>query len=191
MQSTFREPLSRMRPDPRLDRPELLRERLAVAAQPLAPGDPDRFVHVPAAAGATAARITLQMAGREQLIAGGPATNGRFPGEAVDAPMVDFVSWLEEHFREEDYVVAKLDIEGGEYAIFQQLFRHGRADLIDVLALEAHSWGCEEPQQGCDAWLLQELRDRFRGTVLQERQGYRGWDSSSLPSSYFPVDPRS
>ena len=43
-----------------------------------------------------------------------------------------------DNFDEEDYIVMKLDVEGSEYALIEDLFETGKIHMIDELFLEWH-----------------------------------------------------
>ena len=52
--------------------------------------------------------------------------------------VVDFPSWLSEHFTVKDYVVLKLDVEGAEHEILAKMLKLGQTKLIDQLGIECH-----------------------------------------------------
>eukprot|EP00760_Papus_ankaliazontas_P000156 PhM_4_TR10027/c3_g1_i8/m.94850 len=52
---------------------------------------------------------------------------------------VDMAAYLKRLARVEDFVVMKLDIEGGEWELLEHLYRTGALFLIDELFLECHS----------------------------------------------------
>eukprot|EP00760_Papus_ankaliazontas_P000154 PhM_4_TR10027/c3_g1_i5/m.94852 len=52
---------------------------------------------------------------------------------------VDMAAYLKSLARVEDFVVMKLDIEGGEWELLEHLYRTGALFLIDELFLECHS----------------------------------------------------
>jgi FkbM family methyltransferase len=51
---------------------------------------------------------------------------------------VDFASWLREHYTKDDFVVLKMDVEGGEWELLKHLDDTGAIELIDELMLECH-----------------------------------------------------
>ena len=56
-----------------------------------------------------------------------------------DVPKVDVVRWMEESFREEDYVVLKMDVEGAEMEILPKLLATNATRLVDVFLWECHA----------------------------------------------------
>jgi len=181
MWRTFKKPLSMMVPDESLMTNDVINSRMAQASLP--PTDSkDRFVLVPAAAGASAGQLHLGHVDAEQMIRGG-AIDSVKTGKQLDVPIANFVSMLEDNFQEKDYVVVKMDVEGGEFPIIKALMEHNKIGLIDVLALECHSFAgdCKQLLQQCG---------QLAGKVLVEGREYEGIDSDSLPEKYYPTDPR-
>mmetsp|Transcript_10298 Transcript_10298/g.35019 ORF Transcript_10298/g.35019 Transcript_10298/m.35019 type:complete len:396 (+) Transcript_10298:52-1239(+) len=95
-------------------------------------------------------------------------------------PTVDVAGWLAAKFKPEDYVVVKMDIEGGEHSLLQKLMRLGRLDVLDVLAMECH----DLPQKPC-AKLLAKVRRAAPGLkVIFEGEDYEGIDAySGMPNA--------
>ena len=54
---------------------------------------------------------------------------------------VDVASWINKHFTDDDWIVMKMDTEGGEYGVFNAMLKDmdGLGKLIDVLGWECHS----------------------------------------------------
>ena len=52
--------------------------------------------------------------------------------------VVDIPAWIESSFSMQDYVILKMDVEGAEHGILEQLVKRGVLPLIDVLAIECH-----------------------------------------------------
>lgn len=185
MFQVFKGPLGKLHADPHLADPQLIKTRLAMASTPLDGESHDRFVVIPAAGGAENGSLTLHSMTAEQMIRGGALTtpNGTDTLQAKVA-MVDVAAWMGAHFRPEDHVVVKMDIEGAEFSIIDKMERNGWMDVIDVLAMECHPWA-----GNCDA-LLRKLRAQKDLDLLTEGEGYVGWDSLSTPDLYYPKDPR-
>ena len=53
---------------------------------------------------------------------------------------LDFVGWIQRQVKPGDFVVCKMDIEGAEYEILEQLFNTGAINLISRLFIEFHGW---------------------------------------------------
>ena len=76
---------------------------------------------------------------------------------AWEAQTLDLARWIHERFSLSDYVVLKLDIEGGEWTVIPHLLaRTGAAALIDELYIEWH------PD---DVGLQQRSREAFLGNM--------------------------
>jgi hypothetical protein len=56
------------------------------------------------------------------------------------ALLADVASWIKHSFTVSDYVIVKMDVEGAEFDIVKKLEEQGALTLIDVLAIECHSW---------------------------------------------------
>lgn len=51
---------------------------------------------------------------------------------------IDLSSWLRRNFKQNDYIILKLDIEGAEYQVLEKLCREGTIHFIDRLFIEWH-----------------------------------------------------
>lgn len=186
MLKVFWGPLQRLRNKTCVAKPAIVQERLAMAGVRLAPGESDRFVVVPAAVGASTGTLNMGMMTPEQAIRGGAhsAGAGQLQGARMRVPLVDLVDWIAIHFKIEDYIVVKMDIEGAEFSVLTALLDRRQGHLIDVLMLECHKAAGDCPS------LLKRLRRETRMLLLQEEKDYEGWDSFSTPETYYPADPR-
>jgi hypothetical protein len=54
---------------------------------------------------------------------------------------IDFAAFLQSRYTKADFVVLKMDIEGGEWEVIAHLIQTGAIDLIDELMLECHARG--------------------------------------------------
>ncbi|KAI8482920.1 hypothetical protein Bbelb_393380 [Branchiostoma belcheri] len=101
---------------------------------------------------------------------------------------IDFSRWIREHINEEDYVIFKLDVEGAEYDILQQMVDDGTFKLIDKFYGETHFWH----PTGWSASKRQELMKKVRMTGFTqtywagEERTYADFDD--LHSSQVPLD---
>jgi FkbM family methyltransferase len=75
-----------------------------------------------------------------------------------EVPVIDFATFLKKRFTVDDYVVAKIDVEGSEYDLFNHLLETGSAALIDELFVEWHGWRFTKQWEQI-AILQQRLRD--------------------------------
>ena len=53
--------------------------------------------------------------------------------------MIDFAAFLRTRFKPEDWVVAKIDVEGSEYDLFDHLLATGAASLLDEIFVEVRN----------------------------------------------------
>jgi len=181
MFKVFKVPLSQLHPDPSLNSTALIQDRLNIAKIPST--GQNRFVSVPAAAGARSGMLELGVMTAEQMIRGGAHSEDVAGTAQTSANVVDIPQWLAEHYTPADYVIVKMDVEGAEFQILEKLLSGPNACLIDVLAMECHPWA-----GNCPA-LVAKLRQHPCITVLQEGSGYEGWDHHSSPDVYFPQAP--
>lgn len=57
----------------------------------------------------------------------------------IRVPSIDFGAWLRRNFTQEDFLLVKLDIEGAEYEVLEQMLRDGSVDLVDEFLIEFHN----------------------------------------------------
>lgn len=200
MWSVFAKPLAALAPDPQLGSATLLRQRLSMAKPAAAArhaGSRTRYTLIPAGAATNDTHITVSSR-PQQLIRGGALDAGGSTEDASKhlyrAPVVDIVGWILRSFDARDEVLFKIDVEGAEHAIFEELTRRGGWRLIDVLVFECHA-----PPTGrsCHALLtrvesmaphlkmFEEREGRWTGrtSVLPSGLRYTGFDSLSKPSA--------
>lgn len=106
------------------------------------------FTLLPAAVGARDGHIQIRERPLLQLLRGGdmvdrplsrsPAAEPALPDKAWSVRSVDVVRWLSESFSVDDFVIAKMDVEGAENDIVPALLATNAARLIDVLLWECH-----------------------------------------------------
>lgn len=56
----------------------------------------------------------------------------------IRIPCVDFSQWIISNFKQDDYIVLKMDIEGAEYPILSKMLQDGSMNYIDELFVEPH-----------------------------------------------------
>ena len=85
-------------------------------------------------------------------------TLGRSTNKSYEyrVPVVDIVSWIISSFEPVDEVLFKIDVEGVEHEIFEQLTQRGAWKLIDILVFECHrrpapARTCHELMQSVEA----------------------------------------
>lgn len=57
---------------------------------------------------------------------------------SITVQTIDFDRWLRENISEQDYVIAKMDIEGAEYKVLQRMMLSGSLKLLDEIRVEWH-----------------------------------------------------
>ena len=114
----------------------------------------------------------LRMAGSPlQMLRGGSMVAGGNHMPQFDVPKVDVVSWLARSFREEDFVVLKMDVEGAEIDIVPRLIATNASRLVDVFLWECHAkWRGPKGKCQCAAW---EEGLRRAGVRSVYREPYR------------------
>lgn len=64
--------------------------------------------------------------------------SGLVGGTKISVPAVKLSRWLMENVSPDDYCVLKLDIEGAEYPVLEQLLEEGSISRVDELFVEFH-----------------------------------------------------
>ena len=128
MWSVFDAPLAALAPDPRLSGERLINHRLSMARQGRAQNS-SRYTLIPAGVSAgpePISYITID-SNPHQLTRGGALTLGRSTNKSYEyrVPVVDIVSWIISSFEPADEVLFKIDVEGVEHEIFEQLTQRG------------------------------------------------------------------
>lgn len=188
MNRIFAEPYKALAVDLAFNDSKLIQQRLDEAASPNV-GTTARYTFVPAAVGAQRgsldiswpAGLLLYVDEPEEPV---PRPPGVPPGMRVT--VVDWPRWLKHHFRPEDIVIVKMDVEGAEHEILWSLAADNSIQLIDVLGLECHG---EQPK--CKR-LLEMISKR--GVRFVSEAAYSplsmGVDRFSHPKDLMPIDPR-
>ncbi|EOD14422.1 hypothetical protein EMIHUDRAFT_356662 [Emiliania huxleyi CCMP1516] len=158
--------LSRVRPVPALSAPGLLRERLALGKR-CTVARTSSYVMLPAAAGESEG--TLAMVDSDVGLLVGGRTLSKIPPPSTEkyrVAMVDFSAWLRASFTEADFVILKMDVEGGEHKIVPKMVADGTLRLVDVWLWECHhmpNW----MNSPCFK-LKRMLRDNGVGTIYED-----------------------
>ena len=192
MYNIFRDAYNALRVDPALNDTALVRRRLDEAATPNR-GHETRYTFVPAAVGAADGVLDMEWPAGVLLYINEPLEPVPRPDgvpAAMRVQVVDWVQWLTSHFRHDDIVLVKMDVEGAEHPILNRMMRERSIDLVDVLGLECHRTSSSKHQ--C-ATLQGQLSQH--GVRLVSEASYSpsstGVDPYSHPKDFMPVDPRS
>lgn len=156
--------LSAIKPNPRLSDAALLEHRLSAARRcPPAAAKRSSYVLLPAAIGKKNGTMRMRDSPVSLMTGGG----GKF-GDAApyQVPVVDFSAWMAASFTSADFVVLKMDVEGGEHSIIPKMVRDDTLRLVDVFLWECHhmpKWW----HSPCHK-LLRMLRDHGVGTIYED-----------------------
>lgn len=63
---------------------------------------------------------------------------GRFSNNGEFFESIDIAKFINENYTENDFIVIKIDIEGGEYYVLPHIVDTGAIDKIDVILLDVH-----------------------------------------------------
>lgn len=202
MLDLFRAPWATMSPDRRLNSSALVAARLAEAAYPNEKPLP-RYTFIPAAAGSGAGWLDMKLdfagALSNSINHGRGVIHAKTGGSQVlRVRVVDFTGWLREHFRPEDTILLKMDIEGAEHRIIPLMLDTGALDLVDLLAWECHApskpasgkAGSKDPKgEAPECQLLSQRIAERNVTIITEESWRSGHDAFSSPTQRLPVHP--
>jgi len=82
---------------------------------------------------------------------------------SVDA--IDFSKWIISHFNPNDYIVIKMDIEGGEYEVLEKMIATGALTYINELIVEFHYQMNDAISKERDDSLLKVLKKNLKLTI--------------------------
>jgi FkbM family methyltransferase len=167
MLDALEKPLASLVVDPSLSaNATLLHSRLALGRGLCSPRT-SRYVLIPAGVGRRDGTLSLND-GPEFMLTGGAThqATSRRKVERYKVAQVDLSAWLKASFTHEDFVVLKLDVEGGEHRIIPKMVADGTLRLVDVFLWECHhmprSW-----KSPCHK-LLKMLRDNGVRTIYED-----------------------
>jgi len=78
-------------------------------------------------------------------------------GEVFEVDCFDFSKWLKQ-FKEDDYIIVKMDIEGSEYEVLSKMLEDGTDKLIDKLLVEWHDKKLSTDNSKTQEYLIKNLR---------------------------------
>jgi FkbM family methyltransferase len=61
------------------------------------------------------------------------------PDNFIEIPTIDFAEYIKEHFKKEDEIWLKLNVEGAEYDIVPHLYKNGLIDWFDRMYIRWHN----------------------------------------------------
>jgi FkbM family methyltransferase len=71
-------------------------------------------------------------------------------------PCIDISNFIKNRYKKEDYIILKIDIEGGEYELVQHMIDNKTFEYVDVLYIEFHNRKVGKTKQD-DEFLLNEM----------------------------------
>lgn len=84
-------------------------------------------------------------------------------GTIIKIPMIDLADFILTRYRITDYVIVKLDVEGAEVEIMQQLLVRGVIPLIDEIYVEFHGFANGIEHERSIRYMLSGAKDLFVG----------------------------
>jgi FkbM family methyltransferase len=101
--------------------------------------DPGIFTLIPAAAWIVNGTVRLYRGGMKgSSVCPEKSTGGISPDNYIDVPCVDFADWLKTNFKPDDYIILKMNIEGAEYRIIENLKENGLIPWISKWYISWH-----------------------------------------------------
>lgn len=88
------------------------------------------------------------------------------------AEAISFSNWLLTNINDGDFVFVKMDIEGGEYPVIEDLIHTGAINVIDVLAVEWHAKKFPEPQRSLFIQIEEKLTQFAQESGLEILEWY-------------------
>jgi hypothetical protein len=153
----------------------------AAAAANLARIPTTKYTLIPAVAGVENGDIGLVNLSTIDAVSGGAHTT-KVTGKEQTVRQFDFIKWLINTFRDDDYVFVKMDTDTDTTILNELIDHHYSArNLIDTLVIN-----CNGEVEECEA-LSGKIRTETHINLIT---GYAGHDSQSSPFYYKPIDPR-
>ena len=87
----------------------------------------------------------------------------------VEVQAIDFSHWLAKNVALGDHVVCKMDIEGAEFDVLEQLLKTRKMNLIDILLVEWH------PSRFPNPWKLRYRRFLIKMRILFLPTTLKNW----------------
>lgn len=178
--------LEELKADPSLNATTLIHKRLESASKRCGTSNKNKYTFIPAAVGSSGDGKWLDFYGPpKQLIRGGSIPKNFASSSLQDSRynfrvnVVNIPLWLERSFLRSDHVFLKMDVEGSEHGILQEMVERGTIHIVDVLSLECHSvkgTSCKKLMKK-----VQQANPRIR--IVREGKEHAGYDSYSKVAS--------
>ena len=96
---------------------------------------------------------------------------GSLSKKPVSVPAIDLASWIKSTFAIDDYVILKVDIEGGEYDLIPHLLATDTFKYVDKFYIEFHNWKVDVDVER-DAELIQQISDQGTEVISDTWVGF-------------------
>tara|TARA_B100000767_G_scaffold161930_2_gene151996 strand:- start:62 stop:973 length:912 start_codon:yes stop_codon:yes gene_type:complete len=164
--------LSALQIDPRLNNTEVIEARLQQAKTPQ--GNRDRYTFIPAAVSSSNGWMRLTGSPR-QLIRGGAIPNTGIDSGSFVTRTVDFVTWFRTSFSTNDYIILKMDIEGAEHSIINEMDKQGLLSYLNIISMECHG-----NHYSCNNLTKMLYKYTPKLTILTEGKSHDGIDKYTI-----------
>ncbi len=95
----------------------------------------------------------------------------------VHVDSVDFGQWLKKNFKQKDFILVKMDIEGAEYPILKKMLKDGSMKYVDKLYVEFHPSIAEDESESKDKEIVEAIKKLGIPVAMKSM--------SSVQGSYF------
>jgi FkbM family methyltransferase len=85
--------------------------------------------------------------------------------ELIDS--IDISNWIFSNFKQDDFIILKLDIEGSEYDVINHMIDTNSISYINILFVEFHDHKLKNKFKKYDSvMIIQKLKDNFPNLIL-------------------------
>jgi FkbM family methyltransferase len=104
--------------------------------------------------------VDFKVIGRKGGSTLNPEKMKRHEGIITDTPCINFSQWIKKTFSKEDYIFLKLNVEGAEYEVMEEMFKDNTYEYINQIEVEWHSNKCNLPLS-TDTNLVKKLKIEY------------------------------
>ena len=87
----------------------------------------------------------------------------------LTVPCIDISKWIQNNFSKDDYIIFKMDIEGGEYKTLDKLINDNTFNMVDELYIDFH--GSKVGKTKEDGIILVERMKKFSNLQVFDSSG--------------------
>ena len=88
---------------------------------------------------------------------------------ALTVPCVDISNWIKDNFSKDDYIILKMDTEGGEYETLDKLINDNTLEMVNELYIEFHTGKVKKTKE--DDQLLLDRMEKFSNLKIHFKSG--------------------